>query len=607
MKGKIVITTFLLFLISSLKPPFSQAQNNREWYPFVLPTQMDQNTPVNSGKAVLDAPAGKHGFVKVKKGHFYYEDGTRAKFWGINLGFNANFPTHKQAEIMADRIAFFGFNAVRFILMDFSFEPRGIWEDQAPAYNNPQMKRTGHLSPRQLDRLDYLIFQLKKRGIYADISLLVSRHFTKADGVADADQLDMAAKPASNFDPRLIELQKQYAHDLLTHINRYTCLHYSDEPAIALIEITNENSIIGAWRYNQIVNLPKYYLHELDVLWNTWLAKNLPPDKKQFYISLEHRYLDDMKNYLKSICAIKVPITGIGGYFAEDSFTSQADMDYIDRHAYWDHPFFPHKPWDTNDFIIQDRSLIQDENLGFISDLLKTAEQTKKFNKPFTVSEWNHCYPNRYAYETPVLLAAEAHKNDWDGLFEFSLSRGWQVSPEFDNIEYYFDIIANPQKLILNSIASRLFLGNSDSDFNIADGIFFLKSPQIIGAAGRLKGRSLDLGVLNVTVITDGAVFLYSSNGKPIAQSSQLVLLTLGDVANTNSGWRNNTFDWGEGPTRLENIDIKISLAGRKKWKIYHLTQRGQRGKEILLKSKDNGLTSGTEVMNAPWVELISF
>lgn len=25
---------------------------------------------------LLDAPAGKHGFVRVKDGHFYFEDGT---------------------------------------------------------------------------------------------------------------------------------------------------------------------------------------------------------------------------------------------------------------------------------------------------------------------------------------------------------------------------------------------------------------------------------------------------------------------------------------------------------------------------------------------------
>ena len=34
---------------------------------------------------LLDAPAGKHGHVTVKDGHFYFADGTRARFIGFNL------------------------------------------------------------------------------------------------------------------------------------------------------------------------------------------------------------------------------------------------------------------------------------------------------------------------------------------------------------------------------------------------------------------------------------------------------------------------------------------------------------------------------------------
>jgi hypothetical protein len=96
------------------------------------------------------------------------------------------------------------------------------------------MKKTGVLSKKQLDKLDYLIYQLKIRGIYIDINLLVSRHFTEADGIKHAKELGMAAKPASMFDPKLIELQKQYAKNLLTHLNPYTKLRYCDDPAIAL-------------------------------------------------------------------------------------------------------------------------------------------------------------------------------------------------------------------------------------------------------------------------------------------------------------------------------------------------------------------------------------
>jgi len=35
---------------------------------------------------LLDAPAGRHGFLTTHPdGHFYWADGTRARFWGINI------------------------------------------------------------------------------------------------------------------------------------------------------------------------------------------------------------------------------------------------------------------------------------------------------------------------------------------------------------------------------------------------------------------------------------------------------------------------------------------------------------------------------------------
>ena len=63
------------------------------WFTYYFPADPAkaadyQGTPAsvfNAGKDVLDAPAGKHGFVKVKDGHFYFEDGTRARFWGTKI------------------------------------------------------------------------------------------------------------------------------------------------------------------------------------------------------------------------------------------------------------------------------------------------------------------------------------------------------------------------------------------------------------------------------------------------------------------------------------------------------------------------------------------
>ena len=166
------VIVFLVLVLSLFCAPYTTSSENKEsdWFPFVLAEKLDPASLVNIGKLVLDAPAGKHGFVTARDGHFYFEDGTRARFWGTNLCFDACFPSKEQAEMMAERIAFFGFNAVRLHHMDFHFEPRWIFKDICPTYQDPQLKKTGILSGRQLDRLDCLIYQLKQRGIYIDQS-----------------------------------------------------------------------------------------------------------------------------------------------------------------------------------------------------------------------------------------------------------------------------------------------------------------------------------------------------------------------------------------------------------------------------------------------------
>ena len=140
-----------------------------EWYAFDITQRMDPHSPFNMSH-LLDAPAGRHGFVTVREDGFVFEDGTPARFWGTNLNFSANFPSHEDARFLVERLAFFGFNAVRISHIDSDFEPAGIFNDIDPGLD-PQDKVTGVLSSEQLDRLDYLIFSLKKQGIYVSFNL----------------------------------------------------------------------------------------------------------------------------------------------------------------------------------------------------------------------------------------------------------------------------------------------------------------------------------------------------------------------------------------------------------------------------------------------------
>ena len=123
---------------------------------------------------------------------------------------------------------------------------------------------TMNFDPVSIDRLDYLIYCLKQEGIYVYMDLLTYRRFKAGDGLEDASHLGDAAKPYSTFNRRLIELQKKYNYDIWTHINPYTGLAYKDDPAIVLVEVTNESDL-----FTQMATLEPYRT-ELEELYRKW-------------------------------------------------------------------------------------------------------------------------------------------------------------------------------------------------------------------------------------------------------------------------------------------------------------------------------------------------
>jgi hypothetical protein len=225
-------------------------------FPFVLPWD-DASPGVTNVSAWLEKPAGTLGRVFVKDGHLFMGS-KRLRLLGVNFCFGASFPRHEDAEKVAARLAKFGVNAVRFHHMDSRSAPGGIFAADGQT-----------LDPEQLDRLDYLISQLKEHGIYADLNLHVSRTYPGMPVWEGGPSYD---KGVDNFVPDMIALQRRYARDLLTHTNLYTKRRYADEPAVALVEINNENALCQDWWGGRLDLLPAAYAGELERQWNGWLA-----------------------------------------------------------------------------------------------------------------------------------------------------------------------------------------------------------------------------------------------------------------------------------------------------------------------------------------------
>ena len=208
--------------------------------------KLEPNQGVLNFSHLLDTPAGSHGFVIVKDGHLYFEDGQRARFLGFNIATRSNTPDHETAEKLAKRFASMGVNVIRLHAADAPIgdEPCS-WSSCREAPLLDYEKGTSRLfNPEGLDRFDYLVAKLKEKGIYLHIDLIVARVFLESDKLDYPGSVPSCMKRYPMYNARLIELQKEYAKELLCHVNPYTGLPLKDDPAVMTVQINNEESAI---------------------------------------------------------------------------------------------------------------------------------------------------------------------------------------------------------------------------------------------------------------------------------------------------------------------------------------------------------------------------
>ena len=258
---------------AALAAPVSVAAlDETDMFPFV-PSYDAPGNVVNMSH-LLDAPAGKHGRIRVEGGRFVNDRG-RVRLHATNLTGPANFPTHEEAERLAARLARFGVNCVRLHYFDSSYgtfmlpaEPGILAED---------FRTRRRFDPERRDRQDYLVAQFKKHGIYVDVNLHVARTLDARDGFAPGTP--WANKGVDQFDPRIIAEEKAYAKELLEHVNPYTGLSYLKDPVVAVVELNNEDALWNQYLGGALDNLGQPYATVFKNLWNDWLVRKYATDE----------------------------------------------------------------------------------------------------------------------------------------------------------------------------------------------------------------------------------------------------------------------------------------------------------------------------------------
>ena len=249
-----VTIIFLLYMVPfQAQELFIDDENNTDWFAFtpsttVKPGLIDMND-------WLDAPAGKHGFLKMDGEKLRFEDGTPVKLWGTNISSNNSFVEEDKANAFADFVAKFGMNVVRF--------HKFTWY----AYDGEYSTR---LNEEKFRRFDYFQNKLREKGIYYAWSHIYGHRVQPGDSskliayeeIANLEfpwsHLDGSTVSLINFAPDLQDLNIALTVNMLNHVNPYTGLRYADDPGLAFIEFQNEDNIFWSAIERSLEQAPTY-------------------------------------------------------------------------------------------------------------------------------------------------------------------------------------------------------------------------------------------------------------------------------------------------------------------------------------------------------------
>lgn len=411
-----------------------------DWVPFEHALDIAAGSVFDASR-LLDAPAGKHGALRVTpEGRFEFtgRPGERVRFAGVNLNYSAQFLSDDDANTLAETLARSGYNTVRLHHFDGQLRVAG-----------------GHsyeIDPAKLERLDYLFSALKQRGIYISIDLYSTRGFSVTEiasfGLSGTAISPNTFKALIPLDEQAYESWRRYTEALLTHVNPHTGLTWGDDPALISICPVNEDNLYNHYDANATVR--SRYEERFDAAYPP--AGESTADRN----ALRYRFLCEMHAasdarltaFVRSL-GVKALLSGTN-YGATQALAYQRiAYDYVDNHSYFNHPSYPAGgtlPLNNhNDSLVRRRATMP-----------RDVMPTRIFGRPFTVTEWNACRPNAYRAEAAAIMPAYASLQDWDGLwcFQYGDTRDMVID---GGVSGAFAVASDPIGLIASRITSLLF------------------------------------------------------------------------------------------------------------------------------------------------------
>lgn len=415
-----------------------------EWFPYEYPRNFEKvdGTALDISH-MLDAPAGKHGFARAEGENIVFEDGTREVFWGGNLGGPYLYQTYENAEYIAKVFAQKGINLLRMHMHDSEWAVSKIsgWTDAQTT--------TREIDEIALDKLHYLVYQMKQHGVYMFFDICAGRQVMEDDGIKDWEYLSPGLKPAVFYDEQLQRLQMEAVEEIMGRINPYTGVSLLEEPAILVVAMNNESNV-----FNDKLESP-YYRAMLTEKYNKWLMEKygnrenlrqawvkdgvdaLKPeenpedgsvriygdgerwsisgrrriDNLEFLSYIMDQYSKKMVEHYRRVGGKQmIAIDTVWGNDISAFEKGITRGDVMDYHHYFLHPLSG--VYDLKEGLRLPQppdSWIGEAKNGLLSHF--AAMRIK--GKPYTISEWNSVEPNPYISDSPLLVASYSGMHGW--------------------------------------------------------------------------------------------------------------------------------------------------------------------------------------------------
>lgn len=447
--------------------PVPSDRATQDWFPF-RPEPVGTAPDELSMSHWLDAPAGRHGRVLARGNQLFYND-RPIRLWGLNVCFADCAPPKELANKRADFYARMGINAVR--LHKYADGP-GWAGIQSPGSFE-------EFDPEALDRMDYFVAALKRRGIFVKLSPtfgvtlgpddLDSVPYLEEFGPMPARGERVHTRHGTIFLSREVQdLQIRQTVAILRHRNPYTGLAYAEDPAVAIVEMFNEDSALFFGTMDRLQQVPtlrrrasQAFTRWLKARYGTeqallqawgpqalnsfvnegftnesWSEETIVPagnpwffDPDQLAGSQSFRaarlrdtmlFLYEIQNEFYARFYREIRNTGFEGEVMSSNWIagrayshfynlhSDSLIGMVDRHNYFG---------GGEGEVIRDGSMLARPGSGMLSTGMDHVE-----NRPFSLSEWIHVWPNEWGAEGPSII----------GVYGMGL-QGWDVSFMFQN------------------------------------------------------------------------------------------------------------------------------------------------------------------------------